>query len=90
MKKSKVVELDNEQIVKVIKIALEEKKPFELLKKEYGINEKEVSDLMQKKLSPDNYTLWKKKNAPKKPKPLSRDNFDDDLDGKYYIKNKLD
>jgi hypothetical protein len=47
---------------------------------------------MKKKLSADKFEIWKKKaNAAKpKPKQIKIDDFDDDLDGKYYIKNKLD
>ncbi len=91
MKKSKRVELDNEQIERVISMAQEERKPFEVLKAEFGITENEVTELMRKRLSKDNFELWKKKvTASKpKPKPLSEDDFDD-LEGKYYIKNKFD
>ena len=91
MKKSKRVELDNVQIERVISIAQEERKPFEVLKAEFGITENEVIELMKKGLSKDNFELWKKKvmaNKPK-PKPMIKE-FDDDLDTKYYFKNKFD
>ena len=44
-----------------------------------------------RRLSKDNFELWKKKvTASKpKPKPMVDDDFDD-LDGKYYMKNKFD
>ncbi len=48
---------------------------------------------MRKKLSKDNFELWKKKVAAGKPKPKvtkQNDIEDDDLDSKYYFKNKLD
>jgi len=47
---------------------------------------------MRKKLSKDNFELWKKKVAGSKPKPKPAviDDFDEDLDGKYYLKNKFD
>jgi hypothetical protein len=46
---------------------------------------------MRKRLSKDNFELWKKKVAASKPKPkpMVDDDFDD-LDGKYYMKNKFD
>jgi hypothetical protein len=46
---------------------------------------------MRKRLSKDNFELWKKKatGSKPKPKPIS-DDLDDDLDSKYYIKNKFD
>ncbi|WP_396210971.1 TIGR03643 family protein [Flavobacterium sp.] len=91
MKKSKRVELDNEQLERVISMAQEEKKPFEVLKAEFGITENEVTELLRKRLSKENFELWKKKvTASKpKPKPAVEDDFDD-LDGKYYMKNKFD
>lgn len=91
MKKSKKVELDNEQLARVVSMAQEEKKPFEVLKAEFGITENEVTELMRKKLSKENFELWKKKATASKPKPkpLTKD-LDDDLDDKYYMKNKFD
>lgn len=91
MKKSKRVELSHEELERVFAMAQEEKKPFEVLKAEFGITENEVTELMRKRLSKDNFELWKKKAAASKPKPkpMVADDFDD-LDGKYYMKNKLD
>ncbi|UPQ78647.1 TIGR03643 family protein [Flavobacterium azooxidireducens] len=91
MKKSKRVELTHEELERVVSMAQEEKKPFEVLKVEFGISENEVTEIMRKKLSKDNFELWKKKVTASKPKPKPIiDDFDDDLEGKYYIKNKFD
>ena len=92
MKKSKNIELSWNQMEKLVSLALEERNPFEIIKKEFGLVEKEVLEIMKKKLTADKFELWKKKaNAgTPKPKPMKIDDFDDDLDGKYYIKNKLD
>jgi uncharacterized protein (TIGR03643 family) len=91
MKKSKRVELTYEELERVVSMAQEEKKPFEVLKVEFGISENEVTEIMRKKLSKDNFELWKKKVTASKPKPKPIiDEFDDDLEGKYYIKNKFD
>lgn len=91
MKKSKRVELTYEELERVVSMAQEEKKPFEVLKVEFGISENEVTEIMRKKLSKDNFELWKKKVTASKPKPKPIiDDFDDDLEGKYYIKNKFD
>ncbi len=91
MKKSKRVELDSEQLERVVSMAQEERKPFEVLKAEFGITENEVTELMRKRLPKDKFELWKKKVAASKPKPkpMVDDDFDE-LDGKYYMKNKLD
>lgn len=92
MKKSKRIELSWEQNEKLITLALEERNPFEIIKKEFGFAEKEVIEIMKKKLTADKFELWKKKAMASKPKPKPPkiDDFDDDLDGKYYIKNKFD
>ncbi len=91
MKKSKLADFDNEQIERVVSMAQEERKPFEVIKEEFGLTENEVTELMRKRLSKDNFELWKKKAAGSKPKPRPIiDDFDDDLEGKYYIKNKFD
>ena len=90
MKKSKRVELSPEQIERIVTMAQEERKPFEVLKAEFGLSEGDVTELMRKQLSKDNFELWKKKVASSKPKPKPiNDDFDDDLDSKYYIRNKF-
>ncbi len=92
MKKSSRKELTPEQIERLVSLALEERNPFEIIKKEFGLAEKEVLDIMKKKMPLEKFEMWKKKaiaNKPK-PKPVKIDDFDEDLDGKYYIKNKFD
>ena len=69
MKKSKLADFDNEQIERVVSMAQEERKPFEVIKEEFGLNENEVTELMRKRLSKDNFELWKKKATGSKPKP---------------------
>ncbi|MGC4041542.1 MAG: TIGR03643 family protein [Flavobacterium sp.] len=90
MKKSKLMELDSEQIERVVNMAQEERKPFEAIKEEFGLHENEVTELMRKRLSKDNFELWKKKAAGSKPKPRPIVDDFDELDSKYYIKNKFD
>lgn len=93
MKKRKISELDNETLDRIVSMAQEEKKPYEVLKEEFGITENDVNDLMRKKLNKEKFELWKKKAAASKPKPKPiKHNVieDDDLDAKYYIKNKFD
>ncbi|WP_433829134.1 DUF2805 domain-containing protein [Flavobacterium anhuiense] len=92
MKKSSRKELTPEQTERLVSLALEERNPFEIIKKEFGLAEKEVLDIMKQKMPLEKFEMWKKKaiaNKPK-PKPVKIDDFDEDLDGKYYIKNKLD
>lgn len=91
MKKSSRPELGREAIERIITLAQEERKPFEEIKKIFGLPEKEVTEIMRKELSADNFELWKKKTAAKKPRPMPQLNIieDDELDSKYYIRNKF-
>ena len=90
MKKNNRMELDREAMDRIVTLAQEEKKPFEEIKKIFGLGEKEVTEIMRKKLSADNFELWKKKTAGKKPKPKPQIYDDlDELDSKYYFKNKF-
>ena len=92
MKKSRRIELTRDQTERLVTLALEERNPFEIIKMEFNLAEKEVLDLMKKNMKADKYELWKKKAMASKPKPKPPriDDFDEDLDGKYYIKNKMD
>lgn len=90
MKKSKLAELDYEKIERLVNMAQEERKPFEVIKEEFGLTENEVTELMRKRLSKDKFELWKKKASGSKPKPKPIIDDYDDLDSKYYIKNKFD
>ena len=91
MKKSLKVALTYEQTERVVSMAQEEKKPFEVIKEEIGISENEVTEIMRKRLPKDKFELWKKKATASKPKPKPViDDFNEDLEGKYYIKNKFD
>ncbi|NUY80933.1 DUF2805 domain-containing protein [Flavobacterium sp. MAH-1] len=92
MRKSKRPELSREQTERLTTLALEERNPFEIIKKEFGLSEQEVLEIMKQRLKADKFELWKKKAmaAKPKPKPPKIDEFDEDLDGKYYIKNKFD
>lgn len=93
MKKKKISDLDNETIERIVSMAQEERKPFEVIKEEFGISENDVTELMRKRLSKEAFELWKKKATASKPKPKpqrTNDIEDDDLDTKYYFKNKFD
>ena len=90
MKKSRLVELDKEELDRIVSMAQEERKPFEVIKEEFGLTENEVTELMRKRLSKDKFELWKKKAVGSKPKQKPIIDDLDDLDSKYYIKNKFD
>ena len=91
MRKNVRVSLDYEQLERLVSMALEERKPFEVIKEEFGVPEKDVIEIMRKRLTKPKFELWRQKASASKPKPkpMLIDDFDE-LDGKYYIKNKID
>ncbi|HEY0040396.1 MAG TPA: DUF2805 domain-containing protein [Flavisolibacter sp.] len=92
MKKSNRLELDYEQTERLVSMALEERKPIEMIKEEFGVPEKDVIEIMRKRLTKDKFELWRQKASASKPKPkpVIIDDFEEELNGKYYIKNKID
>jgi uncharacterized protein (TIGR03643 family) len=90
MKKNKKIELTPEQKDRMLTMAQEEKKPFEVIKAEFGLVENDVIEIMRKSLRKDLFEIWKKKASASKPKPKPVVDDFDDLDSKYYIKNKFD
>lgn len=93
MKKIKISELNNETLERIVSMAQDEKKPYEAIKEEFGVVENDVNEIMRKRLQKEKFELWKKRAVASKPKPKPM-KFntieDDDLDAKYYIKNKFD
>ena len=55
MKKSNRKELNWEQTEKLVTMALEEKNPFEIIKKEFGLAEKEILEIMKKKMPAEKF-----------------------------------
>ncbi len=92
MRKGNRVTLDREQMERLVSMALEERKPFDVIKAEFGVPEKDVIEIMRGRLAKDKFELWRQKASASKPKPkpLAIDDFDEELDGKYYMKNKID
>lgn len=93
MKKAKISDFDARTLTIIVKVATTEKKPFDVLKRDYGLQESEITSLMKMRLNSEEFEAWKKKTATNKPKPKPikfNDLEDDDLDSKYYFKNKFD
>lgn len=91
MKKGKKIELDYHTLERIVSMAKEEKKPFEAIKNEFGLAESEVTKILKEKFSTEQFETWKKRIASKKLKPQKfKDDDLDDLDDKYYFKNKFD
>ena len=69
MKKAKISDFDAKTLAIITEVASTDKKPFDVLKRDYGLQETEITSLMKMKLSAENFEAWKKKTASNKPKP---------------------
>lgn len=47
------------EIDRVIEMAWEDRTPFEAIKMQYGLNEKDVIELMRAAMKPDSFRLWR-------------------------------
>jgi uncharacterized protein (TIGR03643 family) len=69
MRKSKKIELSYEETERVISMAQEEKKPFEVIKEEFGLTESEVTEIMRKKTFQRQLNFGKRKLRLENPNP---------------------
>ena len=58
---SKQYEFSEKDYSEIIEMALSDHVPFSAIKNLYGIREKEVKKIMQTKLKPKSYKLWRKR-----------------------------
>lgn len=61
--------LDHE-ISRIIEMAWEDRTPFEAIKQQFGLNEKNVIALMREQLTPSSFKLWRKRAAGRQTKHL--------------------
>ena len=53
--------LSNEQIDRIIEMAWEDRTPFDAIFSQFGLNEKNVIDLMRKELKINSFKLWRER-----------------------------
>ena len=66
MKKKRL--LSNEQIDRIIEMAWEDRTPFDAILVQFGLNEKNVIDLMRKELKINSFKLWRQRVQGRKTK----------------------
>ena len=60
--------LSNEQIDRIIEMAWEDRTPFDAILAQFGLNEKNVIDLMRKELKINSFKLWRERVQGRKTK----------------------
>ena len=64
----KIPLLSNEQIDRIIEMAWEDRTPFDAILVQFGLNEKNVIDLMRKELKINSFKLWRERVQGRKTK----------------------
>ena len=62
--------LDPIQIDRVIEMAWEDRTPFEAIKFQFGLNEKEIIILMRREMKSKSFAMWRKRVQGRKTKHL--------------------
>ena len=62
--------LDPIQIDRVIEMAWEDRTPFEAIKFQFGLNEKEIITLMRREMKSKSFAMWRKRVQGRKTKHL--------------------
>jgi|TARA_B100001059_G_scaffold205806_1_gene216128 uncharacterized protein (TIGR03643 family) len=62
--------LDPIQIDRIIEMAWEDRTPFEAIKFQFGLNEKEIITLMRREMKSKSFAMWRKRVQGRKTKHL--------------------
>jgi uncharacterized protein (TIGR03643 family) len=54
-------ELTQDKISRIIEMAWEDRTPFDAIEYQFGLQEKEVIELMRKELKPSSFKMWRKR-----------------------------
>jgi uncharacterized protein (TIGR03643 family) len=73
--KTKIAELSQIQIDRIIEMGWEDRTPFEAIEAQFGINEKQVIIIMRRNLHPRNWRKWRSHVQGRATKHLKKRNF---------------
>ena len=69
-------ELDSETIDRVIEMAWEDRTPFEVIEKQFGLKEKDVIAVMRRYMKRSSFKMWRKRVTERKTKHAKKRNFE--------------
>jgi len=70
MTTNQTTQLTEEEHSRIIEMAWEDRTPFEAIKVQFGLNEKDVQALMRNALKPSSFRLWRKRVSGRSSKHL--------------------
>ena len=74
-KKLKIKNLSDEEIDRIIQMAWEDRTTFDVIEKQFGINQDYVIKIMRKNLKRRSFELWRKRTSGRKTKHKSLGNI---------------
>ena len=60
--------MDSKDIDRIIEMAWEDRTPFEAIEMQFGLNEKEVIELMRREMKASSFRMWRKRVTGRKTK----------------------
>ncbi|MEM7801227.1 MAG: TIGR03643 family protein [Chloroflexota bacterium] len=66
---------DPETVDRIIEMAWEDRTPFEAIEFQFGLQEKEVIELMRREMKPSSFRMWRKHVTGRKTKHLQKRSF---------------
>lgn len=75
MEENKIQALDERAVNRIIEMAWEDRTTFEAIEYQFGVNEKEVIELMRRNLKRSSWRLWRKRVQGRATKHASKRNF---------------
>ncbi|NMG22135.1 TIGR03643 family protein [Brasilonema bromeliae] len=67
--------LDSEIIDRIIEMAWEDRTPFEVIEKQFGLQEKQVIALMRREMKASSFRMWRERVTGRKSKHLQKREF---------------
>ncbi len=72
----KKFDLDERSLDRVVEMAWEDRTPFDAIKAQFGLSEKEVITLMRREMKPSSFRMWRARVQGRGTKHLKKRNFE--------------
>lgn len=70
-----IPELDSETIDRVVEMAWEDRTPFEAIEIQFGLQEKQVIELMRREMKASSFKMWRERVTGRNTKHLQKRDF---------------
>jgi uncharacterized protein (TIGR03643 family) len=71
----KLPELDSQSIDRILEMAWEDRTPFEAIQEQFGLQEKQVIELMRREMKASSFVMWRDRVTGRKSKHLHKRDF---------------